>query len=100
MYPARTRNLWLATSASAGASRSVGINSCDQRYMMSFDPRWRIFHSRGWANLFGVQSQEVSQLMHRPRLFVYHWLAQCLVVLLAVQFAAAENKALAKRVEQ
>src|SRR5258708_25644057 len=31
MYPARTRNLWLATSASAGASRRVGINSFDQR---------------------------------------------------------------------
>src|ERR1039457_2030143 len=31
MYPARIRNLWLATSASAGASRSVGINSFDQR---------------------------------------------------------------------
>src|SRR6185437_12276775 len=32
-YPARTRNLWLATSASAGASRNVGMNSCDQRCM-------------------------------------------------------------------
>src|SRR6185312_4098006 len=31
MYPARIRNLWLATSASAGASLSVGINSFDQR---------------------------------------------------------------------
>src|SRR5580658_452700 len=31
IYPARTRNLWLATSASAGASRNVGINSCDHR---------------------------------------------------------------------
>src|SRR5258707_15733965 len=31
MYPARIRNLWLATSASAGASRSVGMNSLDQR---------------------------------------------------------------------
>src|SRR5436305_2624103 len=31
IYPERTRNLWLATSASAGASRSVGIKSCDQR---------------------------------------------------------------------
>src|SRR5207248_2068794 len=35
-YPARSRNLWLATSASAGASRSVGMNKCDQRYMSSF----------------------------------------------------------------
>src|SRR5260370_31879109 len=31
MYPARTSSLWLATSASAGASRRVGIKSCDQR---------------------------------------------------------------------
>ena len=35
MYPARTRNLWLATSASAGASRSVGMNSWDQRCMIA-----------------------------------------------------------------
>src|SRR5579864_8903983 len=33
-YPARSRYLWLATSASAGASRRVGINSWDQRCMM------------------------------------------------------------------
>src|SRR5690348_17480003 len=33
MYPARTRNLWLATSASAGASRRVGMKSFDQRCM-------------------------------------------------------------------
>jgi len=31
MYPERTRNLWLATSASAGASRRVGMKSLDQR---------------------------------------------------------------------
>src|SRR5271165_2326032 len=34
MYPERTRNLWLATSASAGASRRVGIKSLDQRCMI------------------------------------------------------------------
>src|SRR6266699_880161 len=31
MYPARTRNLWLATSASAGAARNVGMKSSDHR---------------------------------------------------------------------
>src|ERR1035441_5871840 len=36
MYPERTRNLWLATSASAGASRRVGIKSLDQRCMIVF----------------------------------------------------------------
>src|ERR1700748_1794816 len=35
IYPDRTRNLWLATSASDGASRNVGIKSCDQRCMCS-----------------------------------------------------------------
>src|SRR5579864_2686418 len=42
MYPARTRNLWLATSASAGASRKVGINSADQRCIVSDSCSWRI----------------------------------------------------------
>src|SRR6266436_9411651 len=42
MYPARTRNLWLATSASAGASRRVGINSWDQRCIVSCSCEWRI----------------------------------------------------------
>jgi hypothetical protein len=31
IYPARRRNLWLATSASAGASRRVGMKSFDER---------------------------------------------------------------------
>src|SRR5580658_6746985 len=43
MYPARTSSLWLATSASAGASRSVGIKSCDQRCMVVVSNRRRIF---------------------------------------------------------
>src|SRR5258708_17876099 len=33
-YPALNRNLWLATSASAGASRRVGTKSFDQRCML------------------------------------------------------------------
>src|SRR5271167_3737475 len=42
MYPARTSSLWLATSASAGASRRVGIKSCDQRCMVMGSNRERI----------------------------------------------------------
>src|SRR6266849_6987335 len=42
MYPARTSSLWLATSASAGASRRVGIKSCDQRCMVMLSNRERI----------------------------------------------------------
>src|ERR1017187_8921336 len=36
IYPARTSSLWLATSASAGASRKVGIKSSDQRCIVGF----------------------------------------------------------------
>src|ERR1017187_9392976 len=42
MYPERTRNLWLATSASAGASRRVGIKSLDQRCMIVFSSCFRL----------------------------------------------------------
>src|SRR5450755_4003978 len=42
MYPERTRNLWLATSASAGASRSVGMKSLDQRCMGVFSSCFRL----------------------------------------------------------
>src|SRR3984885_3795257 len=38
MYPARSRSLWLATSASAGASRRVGMKSFDQRCIDSVGP--------------------------------------------------------------
>src|SRR6185312_6371177 len=46
MYPERTRNLWLATSASAGASRSVGIKSCDQRCMNAVLSIWYLAISK------------------------------------------------------
>src|ERR1039458_5982760 len=49
MYPARTNSLWLATSASAGASRSVGIKSCDQRCMIMVSNRERILDCKRWV---------------------------------------------------
>src|SRR5258708_5359747 len=40
--------MWLATSATAGASRSVGINSCDQRCILgSLNKSQRIIHCNG-----------------------------------------------------
>src|SRR5579872_1223068 len=42
MYPARTRNLCEATSASAGASRNVGINSSDQRCIVFLSTESRV----------------------------------------------------------
>src|SRR6266849_216019 len=49
MYPARTSSLWLATSASAGASRRVGMKSCDQRCMVMVSNRERIFDCKRWV---------------------------------------------------
>src|SRR5579872_3776036 len=42
MYPARTRNLCEATSASDGASRNVGINSSDQRCIVFLSTESRV----------------------------------------------------------
>jgi hypothetical protein len=39
----------LATSASAGASRRVGIKSCDQRCMIMFSNRERILDCKRWV---------------------------------------------------
>src|SRR6266852_4247970 len=49
MYPARTSSLWLATSASAGASRRVGMKSCDQRCMVMVSNRERISDCKRWV---------------------------------------------------
>src|SRR5215467_8699775 len=46
MYPARTRNLCEATSASAGASRNVGTNSSDHRRIV-VGPESRATAARG-----------------------------------------------------
>src|SRR5258708_4414433 len=64
MYPARIRNLWLATSASAGASRSVGINSCDQRCILgSVNKSQRIIHCNGrrQQNLLPQRTQRAQR---------------------------------------
>src|ERR1017187_2838824 len=63
MYPARTNSLWLATSASAGASRRVGIKSCDQRCMVMVSNRERILDCKRWlvtcgAGALARESQE------------------------------------------
>src|ERR1700736_1185486 len=72
-YPARRRSLWLATSASAGASRSVGIKSVDQRCMGkegTFRPGGD--GSRGrW--------DEVSILNREPFAPACRWLSRALI---------------------
>src|SRR6266567_8219346 len=60
MYPARSRNLWLATSASVGASRRVGMKSLDQRCI---EMAWRAFPSANRTQ----RDEETSTILNRRR---------------------------------
>src|SRR5580700_5492012 len=72
MYPARNKNLWLATSASAGASRRVGINSFDQRCILrelsqsaSVNSKWFRDGSHGREREAGARVRGKDGGIHR-----------------------------------
>src|ERR1700733_10942170 len=64
MYPARTKNRWLATSASAGASRSVGIKSSDQRCILSLPVVGEKKHSTRMMTSWPGSRQTKKEISH------------------------------------